>query len=96
MNSQIAKRGDLVRIENRCERCAVVLRFPDAAHRVAEVDGRRVTLRNFNVVNAAAHAGRSDVSESEALEERVARLIDHRRGGRCDRAAVLRFEGRWY
>ena len=72
MDGDVADRRRAVRLEHRLERRAVVVGLEDAADRVADVDDARIALGDRDVVDAPAHARRTDGAEAEAGEQRVA------------------------
>ena len=67
-----------VDVEDRLERRAVVRGFEHAAHREADVEGRRILLIDGDVVDAAAGSDRSDGAPSESVEQRIRRLVEER------------------
>ena len=76
MDRDVADRRRAVAFEHRLERRPVILRLEDAADGVADVDDVRVALGHGNVVDAPAHARRSDRAEPESRQQRVVGLVD--------------------
>ena len=90
VDGNVADGGRAVRLENRIEGRAVVDRFEDTAHGVADIDDVRIAFADRDVVDAAAHAGGAYRSKPERREQRVRWQIDH---ARCGRAPLLRLHG---
>ena len=73
MDRDVADRRGAVGLEHRLERRAVVLGLEHAADRVADVDDARIAFGHGDVVDASAHAGRTDRSEPECRQQRILR-----------------------
>ena len=90
MDRDVADRRGGVGVEHRLERDGVVLGLPHAADRVAEINDVGIALRHLDVVDAPAHAGRTDRSEPETLQQPIGCLVDHPRRRRRPRTSLLR------
>src|SRR5260370_18262488 len=70
-NRDISNRSSRISINNRLESCAVIRSFPDSAGSEAHVINISIALDHGDVVDASAHACRSDAAPNKTLQHRT-------------------------
>src|SRR6185369_9411560 len=76
-----------VSVEDRCPRSAIVSRLPDAVGREPDVDDVGILFDGSDVVDASTHAGWSNTTKHEALQQWIGGPVD----GSRSRAGARRY-----
>ena len=80
-NGDVPNRSSRIGVENRRESRAVIDGFPDSAGRKAHVVSIWVALYGGDIVDAPAHACRTDTAPHKAFQHRVGRPVNRRGRG---------------